>query len=71
MDEPQAMNAPNGHMNLIIAEAHRISFAADELKRLESASLTPDELSDAWDHAYGELYRANEALKAALAQEAT
>ena len=53
-------------LNAVITEARRLSMAASELKLIEDAHLEPDALSDAWEHAYSELYRANEAFKAAL-----
>lgn len=48
--------------------AKEVSLAASELKRLESSDLEPNALSDAWDHTYEWLYRANTALKALLGE---
>lgn len=55
-------------LTLLISEAKRLSMAATELKLIEGMGLEPDALSDAWEHAYSELYRANEAFKSALVQ---
>lgn len=55
-------------MNELFTCAQRLSMAASELKLIEGAHLEPSALSDAWDHAYSALYRANEAYKAAFAQ---
>ena len=55
-------------LSLLIQEAKRLSMAASELKIIENMQLEPDALSDAWDHAYSELYRANEGFKSALYQ---
>jgi hypothetical protein len=57
-------------LTLLISEAKRLSLAASELKLIEDRELdlTPDQLSDAWEHAYSELYRANKGFKSALHQ---
>lgn len=62
--EPQAYQAqqPESSYRWIVDAARRLSLAASELKSIEGMSLEPDDLSDAWDHAYAELYRANEEL---------
>ncbi len=64
MNEPQAYNAeqPESRNRWIVDAARRLSLAASHLKAIEAMHLEADELSDAWDHAYGELYRANEEL---------
>jgi len=64
--EPVALQANDGALQLILAAAYRLSIAANELKSIEGMSLEPNELSDAWDHAYAELYRANDEYKHAL-----
>ena len=55
-------------LSLLISEAKRLSMAASELKLIENMQLEPNALSDAWEHAYSELYRANEGFKSALVQ---
>lgn len=61
-DVPQAYQADRQRAAevMVIMAAKRMSSAASELKTIEGMNLEPDELSDAWDHAYAKLYRANE-----------
>lgn len=64
MNEPQASIAqqPESRNRWILDAARRLSLAASQLKSIEGMSLEPDQLSEAWDEAYAELYRANEEL---------
>lgn len=64
MNEPQAYQAeqPESRNRWIVDAARRLSQAASHLKAIEGMDLDANQLSDAWDHAYGELYRANEEL---------
>lgn len=71
MAEPQAYEAeqPASRNRWIVDAARRLSQAASHLKAIEGMSLEPDQLSDAWEHAYGELYRANQELIELLPEE--
>ena len=68
--QPLAQQTADGiaRLNALFTRAQSLSMAATELKLIENMHLEPDALSDAWEHAYSALYRANEAYKDAFAK---